>query len=63
MSQTGVTLIEMPSTDDRHTLGLPNSQVILKEWCPEVDSKQLSITAPDDGMRPRVAAEHPKEFI
>ena len=37
--------------------------MILKEWCPEVDSKQLSITAPDDGMRPRVAAEHPKELL
>ena len=63
MKTNNITLNELPSTDERRTLGLPNSLVILKEWNPDNDSKQLSITCPEDGMRPRVAAEHPKEYI
>ena len=41
MSQTGLTLEVLPSTDERRTLSLPNSQVILKEWNPESESKEL----------------------
>ena len=63
MKKQGIALSDLPSIDERRMLGLPNSNVVLVEWNPDTDSKQLSITAPDNGMSPRVAAEQPKEYI
>ena len=66
-SSKTVRLTQLASSDDKRTLGLTNSRVVLKEWSPEEDNSSstssLQITAPDYGMRPRVAAEHPKEHI
>ena len=59
-------LMVIRSNDERRTLRLRNSHVVLKEWNPDDDtssSRQLSITTPDYGMRPRVAAEQSKEHI
>ena len=44
-------------------MSIVNSLVILKEWVPDFESDTLSITAPENGLRPRVAAEHPKENL
>ena len=67
MKTSGTTLTELRSVDERRTLSLQkNNQVILKEWNPDDDSQgqsSVSITAPDDGMRPREAAERTKEHI
>mmetsp|Transcript_32202 Transcript_32202/g.42652 ORF Transcript_32202/g.42652 Transcript_32202/m.42652 type:complete len:198 (+) Transcript_32202:178-771(+) len=63
---TSSKLKEVPSSDERRTLCLGNSFIVLKEWNPEDDSSsssRLSITATDNGMRPRAAAEQSKEMI
>ena len=62
---SSTTLKQVPSSDERRTLSLENSFIVLKEWNPEDDSSsnsRLSITT-DNGMRPRVAAEQSKEII
>lgn len=65
-AKSAAAFTEIDQGDDRRTLAIENSPVLLKEWNPEDDSSsstQLSITAPDYGMRPRVAAEQSKELI
>ena len=66
-SSSRVNLIEEHSaSDERQSLRLLNSQIVLKEWNPDDDSPagtSLSISTPDYGMRPRVADEHIKEHI
>ena len=62
--EKSVNLVEMASNDDMYTLTIPNSQVVLKEWNPEDAAvAALSVQAPDNGLRPRVASEQAKEHI
>ena len=49
--------------NDRRAFEVLNSKVILNEWVPDDDSDSLSITAPENFLRPRVVAEHPKENL
>ena len=54
----GISLVEIASNDDMYTLTIPNSQIVLKEWNGEdAVMAALSVKAPDNGLRPRVAAE------
>jgi len=38
MATSTTALTEVPSTDERRTLMVPKSQVIMKEWNPDDDS-------------------------
>ena len=56
--EKGISLVEIAGNDDMYTLTIPNSQIVLKEWNGEdAVMAALSVKAPDNGLRPRAAAE------
>ena len=66
MKDSSASLVDEHSPDERLSLRLLNSNIVLKEWNPEDDSSagtSLSISTPDNGMPCRVADEQLKEHI